>query len=152
LTIANLKIRVLFEKLKVVINNNSAQLELLSKDNQKIHSELNETRSKTITESSNFKNFQKKILELEDTLRATRQELTERTAETHDHSNIIRQTKSEMQAILKIQTEINKKMEETSMKLFERVDSSKALNEHKFSEVNRAIAQFRQEVQVILFL
>jgi len=88
------------------------------------------------------------VLELEDTIRATRQELTDRTAETHDHSNIIRQTKSEMQAILKIQTELNKKMEETNMKVFEKVDSSRALSEHKLSEVNRSIAQLRQEVQV----
>ena len=135
--------RLLFEKLKVVINNNTTQLDLLSKDNEKIHGELNKINSKTNSEISNAKHLQKRIQEFEEITRLNRQELAERTIEIKEQTNNLRQNKSEVQAVLKIQTDLSKKIEEATSKF----EVNSRSYEQRVADIDRSIGHLRREFQ-----
>jgi len=139
--------KLLFEKLKVVINNNTTQLDLLSKDNEKIHGELNKINSKTNSEISNSKNIQKRIQEIEEGIRINRQELGERTVEIKEQTNTLRQNKSEVQGLLKVQTDLSRKVEEITAKLGEKFDVNLRSFEQRVGDIDRSIGHLRREFQ-----
>jgi len=139
--------KLLFEKLKVVINNNTTQLDLLSKDNEKIHGELNKINSKTNSEISNSKNIQKRIQEIEEGIRINRQELGERTVEIKEQTNTLRQNKSEVQGLLKVQTDLSRKVEEITAKLGEKFDINLRSFEQRVGDIDRSIGHLRREFQ-----
>ena len=142
--------RLLFEKLKVVINNNTTQLDLLSKDNEKIHGELTKINSKANSEISNAKNVQKRIQDLEEAIRINRQELGERTVEIKEQTNTLRQNKSEVQGLLKVQTDLSRKVEEITAKIGEKLDINFRSFEQRVGDIDRSIIHLRREFQVFL--
>ena len=131
------------------MSNNTTQLELLSRDNEKIHHELNDSKLKFASETNTNKGLQKRVIEVEETLKYYRQEINEKINESRDQSVHLRQSnKSEIQAVLKVNSDLNMKIEEMSSYLSERVKLKENDNEQRIGEINRVLSRMQQEFQV----
>ena len=140
---------MLFEKLKILVNNNSNQLEILGKDNEKIHATLTELRTKTNLNTSSVNDTNKKLIEVEEAIKLQSHDLLNRIQENKAQTNNIRETiRVDTQNILKNQTELRERIESLTLKLNERLDSSDIWSKQKFREVDGALNQIQEDLQV----
>jgi len=74
----------LFEKLKTVVNNNTTQLEILSKDSEIFSSTVSELRNKVNHQAENFVDLSAKLNELEQFAKVNTQELYNKVQKNHE--------------------------------------------------------------------
>jgi len=140
--------KLLFEKLKILVNNNSNQLEVVGKDNEKIHATLTELRTKGNLNNSSINEANKKLVEVEEAIKLQYHELSNRIQENKTQTNNFREAlRVDIQNILKNQTELRERIETIGLKLNERLDSSDVWAKQKFREVDTALSQIQDDLQ-----
>lgn len=144
--------RLVYEKLKILVNNNSNQLDLVGKDNEKIHATLSELRTKGNLNTSSINEANKKLVEVEEAIKLQSHELLNRIQENKTQTNNLRETlRTDIQSILKNQTELRERIESLSLKLNERLDSVDVWTKQKFREVDTALNQIQDDLQVGIY-
>ena len=141
--------RLLFEKLKIVANNNSNQIDLLTHEHEKMNSQLNETRNKTINNSNTITDVSKKLIDMEENLKLSYQELANKIQDVKSTFASFRENiKSDTQNILRSQNEISDKIEDMSARLNDRFESGDLLNNQKFLDLENIMNQIQNDFQV----
>jgi len=132
--------KFLFEKLKTVATNNTSQLEILTRDNAKLNTELLELRSRADHDHSHLSELQHRIGELEEFVRHNNVELNSQLERTRE------KIRSESQNLLKSQAELSKRIEETFMRLNERLDANELLQKQKFFDIDSTLTRIQHDV------
>lgn len=91
----------------------------------------------------------KKLIEVEEAIKLQSHDLLNRIQENKAQTNNIRETiRVDTQNILKNQTELRERIESLTLKLNERLDSSDIWSKQKFREVDGALNQIQEDLQV----
>lgn len=91
----------------------------------------------------------KKLIEVEEAIKLQSHDLLNRIQENKAQTNNIRETiRVDTQNVLKNQTELRERIESLTLKLNERLDSSDIWSKQKFREVDGALNQIQEDLQV----
>ena len=135
--------------MKIVANNNSNQIDLLTHEHEKLNSQFNETRNKTLYNSNTITDVTKRLIDIEENLKLSYQELANKIQDTKSTLGSFKENiKADTQNILRSQNDISNKIEDMGARLNDRFESSDLLNSQKFLDLENIMNQIQNDFQV----
>ena len=135
--------------MKIVVNNNSNQIDQLNHDHEKFSSQFNETRNKTLYNSNAITDATKRLIDMEEYLKLSYQELANKIQDNKTNNTLFKENiKSDTQNILRSQNDLSKRIEELGARLNDRLESADILNRQKFVDLENIMNQIQNDFQV----
>lgn len=123
------------------MNNNTSQLEILSKDSEIFGATINELRSKVAHHTDHFGELQAKVNELEQITKVNTQELYNKVEKYRE------KTKADTSAIIKTNSEVHRRVDESLASISGRLDSIEVITKERVFELENTIVRFTHEVR-----
>jgi hypothetical protein len=146
-------IRLLFEKLKIVVNNNTNQLELLTKDTEKLQNSYTNLRNQGNSNTNSLNECNRRVQDLEEIIRSQFHELSSQISENRNEYIRLRDNfNNETQNIYRSQNDLSRRLEEFSARINERIETTDSVTKQKLQEIEALATQIQQDFQVQNFV
>jgi chromosome segregation ATPase len=131
--------RVIFEKLKAVVSDHSDQIEGLQKEEERTQDALLELRSKTDFNANHTNELQKKLNDIDETVRIGNQDLNNKIEKLRE------KVRQENLNLTKATSDFGSRLDEALARVYGRLDSVDQSNKEKYVDLEATVSKINAE-------
>lgn len=131
--------RVIFEKLKAVVNDHTDQIEGLQKEGERTEETLIELRSKTDFNTNGINDLQKKVNDLDELVKIGNQDLNNKIEKLRE------KVRTDTQGLTKATSDFGNRLDEALARVYGRLDSVDQTHKEKYLDLESTVSKLNAE-------